>query len=249
MTSRSALPISCRRLAWDSDQFGIEVARIEPAQMNPDALRTSLEACERAGMELAYWTVDPRDDALNAAALMLGGLLVDQRCVYERLVTPGEGVLRPGQTAEARLLSARSRELLAQLALQSGEQSRFKVDSNMPDGAWEGLYRAWMNRSLTHEIAEAVLIETDGDDPIGMITLARSETSGVIGLFGVDGSQRGRGVGTALLSRALDWFQRAGCERVEVATQGDNSGARRVYERAGFHLASRSNVFHFWMNK
>lgn len=238
-----------RRLAWDSEQFGIEIARLEPPRMSFGDLKSSLKACERVGVELAYWTVDPQDDTSNAAALAWGGRLVDQRCVYERLLSVDDRMHGVGQVAEARMLSARSRELLAQLALQSGERSRFKIDANMPGGAWEGLYRTWMTRSLAHEIADAVLIETEGDDPIGVITLARRESSGVIGLFSVDAAQRGRGVGTVLLSRALDWFQRAGCDRVEVATQGENVGARRVYERAGFRLATQANVFHFWMNR
>ena len=247
--SKSPLSRGCRRLPWDSDQFGIEVVRLERARMSLPELRKRLGGCQRAGAELVYWMTDPEDAPSNAAAEQVGGILVDRRCVYERLLTPDDCVPDAGQTAEASMLSCRGRESLAQLALQSGQRSRFRVDPGMPDGAWEGLYRAWMDRSLSHQIADAVLIECDADDPIGMITVSRNEKCGVIGLFGVDEAQRGRGVGAALLSRALCWFQRAGCERVEVATQGHNVGARRIYERAGFTLASQTNVFHFWMGK
>lgn len=45
---------------------------------------------------------------------------------------------------------------------------------------------------------------------------------------------RGRGIGTALLRAAEDAVRRRGGELLEVNVDGDDTGARRFYERHGY---------------
>lgn len=55
--------------------------------------------------------------------------------------------------------------------------------------------------------------------------------------FLVEKEARGRGVGRALLDRALRFSREAGYQGVELTTVSDLVDARRAYERAGFRLA------------
>lgn len=241
MTS-DVLPPPFELLEWDSNHFGISIARLSA---DPDCLPASLAAATCAGIRLAYWSCAPEERSPNEAAIRLGGVRVDSRCTYERQPPRPEG-------DQAELESERprpeDRDALVALALQSGEMSRFKLDSLIPSGAWRRLYETWIIRSLNHEIANAVLIERSESRPIAMITLACDGANGEIGLFAVDAGQRGKGVGLRLIERALAWLGNAGCERVRVSTQGANTGARRVYERAGFVLTEQTNVYHFWID-
>jgi dTDP-4-amino-4,6-dideoxy-D-galactose acyltransferase len=67
-----------------------------------------------------------------------------------------------------------------------------------------------------------------------------------IGLVGVAADQQGKGVGRSLVFGALAWFHKAGSKEVEVATQGRNLEAQRLYQRCGF-LTSRVSVwYHKW---
>jgi ribosomal-protein-alanine N-acetyltransferase len=48
---------------------------------------------------------------------------------------------------------------------------------------------------------------------------------------------RGRGIGTALLRRLLDDARTLGARRATLEVRASNDGARRLYERLGFHVA------------
>jgi GNAT superfamily N-acetyltransferase len=57
---------------------------------------------------------------------------------------------------------------------------------------------------------------------------------GAIQNLGVVPEYRGRGLGTALLIRALQGFQKAGLGRVFLEVTAENEGAVRLYRRLGF---------------
>jgi ribosomal protein S18 acetylase RimI-like enzyme len=47
-------------------------------------------------------------------------------------------------------------------------------------------------------------------------------------------SRRGEGIGEQLLREAIRGAQAAGCTRITLLTDADNTSAQRFYERAGF---------------
>jgi ribosomal protein S18 acetylase RimI-like enzyme len=66
------------------------------------------------------------------------------------------------------------------------------------------------------------------------LSSAGAVRSGVIDELFVDGAQRGRGAGHALLAACLNWLNAQGVERVTVGAYAWNAEALRFYERAGF---------------
>lgn len=61
------------------------------------------------------------------------------------------------------------------------------------------------------------------------------------GEFGMSTAKqwRGRGVGTRLLERLLEWAREQHIERVELRVFSNNTGAIRLYERFGFVVEGR----------
>ena len=53
----------------------------------------------------------------------------------------------------------------------------------------------------------------------------------------------GRGVGTMLLARAETWAAEAGCAAMYVRSGEERAAAHRFYERAGYRLRKRQQVF------
>jgi [ribosomal protein S18]-alanine N-acetyltransferase len=49
---------------------------------------------------------------------------------------------------------------------------------------------------------------------------------------------RGRGIGTQLMRRVFDEARRMGARRATLEVRASNEGARRLYERLGFYVAS-----------
>jgi dTDP-4-amino-4,6-dideoxy-D-galactose acyltransferase len=237
--------ISAELLAWDSQFFGFPVARIESRPADDDALGQTISALRSNGARLAYWQADPEDAESNGAAGRHGGLLVNRRAEFSRAVTAeaGDG----GSEIMAATAGQDDHARLHDLALQSGEQSRFRLDPAIPEERWASLYRSWMDESLAGNQADAVLVRRREGRIAGMITVSAGASAGEIGLFAVAAEARGQGVGSALLADAMRWFAANGCADVRVATQGENQAARAAYERAGFRLQRLVNVFHFWI--
>jgi len=86
------------------------------------------------------------------------------------------------------------------------------------------------------------LAATVGEDgrplePCGTVQGIRDRFGlGAIQNLGVTPPHRRRGLGTALLVRALAGFWRAGVRRIYLEVTADNEGAVRLYRRYGFHV-------------
>lgn len=70
------------------------------------------------------------------------------------------------------------------------------------------------------------------------VKVVPGEDSGEIYVLGVDPDAQGRGLGSALTTRALDEMSRRGLRRATLYVEGDNVAARRTYERQGFRRAA-----------
>ncbi|MET1414420.1 GNAT family N-acetyltransferase [Roseibium sp. HPY-6] len=76
-----------------------------------------------------------------------------------------------------------------------------------------------------------------GDKDVGSVTgAARRDRDGVAGLFGmwVAPEARGRGAGSLLVQRVIDWASAAGFEQVFLDVADSNHAAIKLYEKAGF---------------
>ena len=99
---------------------------------------------------------------------------------------------------------------------------------------------------------ELMLIAVEGVEPSGEIigtcfnvpTPADRPGSAWIFALGVRPERRQRGLGLALLQHSLSELFRKGFTRVSLAVDAGNlTGATRLYEKAGFHLKRRFDVF------
>ena len=68
-------------------------------------------------------------------------------------------------------------------------------------------------------------------------------------LLAVAQDHRRSGLAAELLGRALGWFREQGAGSVSVVTQGRNTGAVRLYERAGFVTYSIELWYHRWFDR
>ena len=230
-------------LPWDSELFGFPVARLRPEALAPSTIGPAVEALRGAGVRLAYATSPWGDATAEAAMAACGATRVDRKVTY-RAALPA---LVPWPDGAERWTSPEASPELEDLALQSGHLSRFKVDPAVPRRVFEALYLAWIRRSVRGEIADAVLVTSDGDRLTGMVTLARKGDVGTIGLIAVGDGQRGRGLGRMLMHASEAWCRREGLSTLEVVTQGDNRAACGLYEARGGVRVGDVSVHHLWL--
>jgi putative acetyltransferase len=97
-------------------------------------------------------------------------------------------------------------------------------------------YRKRLTNSWTPD--EASIVAVTPDEVIGSLGISREEhpvTRHVasIGMM-VHPNWRGRGVGSALMAKALEWARQMGVEKVALSVYPDNDAARALYRKFGF---------------
>jgi dTDP-4-amino-4,6-dideoxy-D-galactose acyltransferase len=230
-------------LDWDSDLFGFPVARLRSHVLIPQTYGNALKTLKDAGIRLAY-AVTPWDDREARAVIeQAGGSMVDRRVRYRKGVSgtvafPSLVVVWPGQNCTPELES---------LALESGNQSRFRMDPKIPPDVFPKLYLTWIRRSVLGEIADTVLVSMRAGRVTGMVSLNLNGTRAEVGLMAVDQAHRGAGIGLRLMEAAEAWAHAHGAETLDVVTQGANTGACTLYKASGCLVAEEEAVYHVWL--
>lgn len=113
-------------------------------------------------------------------------------------------------------------------------------------GSWSETFERFQRARIDGEGARfdptLWFVAVDGDEIVGAACCSastpRAEDTGEVNLLGVRRPWRRRGVGIALLRTAFGEMRRRGIARCELGVDAENpTGATRVYERAGMHVA------------
>lgn len=230
----------CRFLEWDSQHFGLRIARAEDARLTPQRIDAIKSWCRRESIDCVYLLTDDRDGARTAVD---GGFrLVDVRLTLER----GAGPVMEGAAGPVRRFEAGDLPSLCRIARASHRVTRFYLDGRFPPSKCDDLYETWIRKSCAGE-AQAVFVAAPDRTAVGYLTChLEASGDGKIGLAAVADEARGKGLGRALVLESLRWF---GSRRVSVVTQGGNEGARRLYESCGFLVTTEQLWYHGWFRE
>jgi dTDP-4-amino-4,6-dideoxy-D-galactose acyltransferase len=233
-------------LDWDSSFFGVNVARLVNFSSPADVRSSEFCAAREQGIKLLYVSaVEPLSSDFTQ---LYGGELVDIKTTYQinfaklDLHAASLGLAEPCSDLNTLPLSE-----LEDLAVQSGEYSRFAIDHRIPRERFEALYKIWIRRSLNKEIAFEVLTISDADRVAGLITLGEKNGKADIGLLAVGASFRGKGYGQSLIHEAHKRFVIKGYKYGQVVTQGNNLAACNLYKKCGYEVGAREYFYHFWL--
>ncbi len=237
----------CRFLSWDSDFFGVRIGRITSSRLEPDAVETIRQWAQAEQIDCLYFLADSDHQQSTQLAEAAGMALQDIRLTFgQKLVTPPPAPdttglhFRTSQPDDLKALRAVARDAYV--------QSRFFVDPCFPADRCADLYGLWLEKSLSGDLASVVTIAELEGQPVAYITCKVDEAgTGTIGLVGVAEAARGQQLGQKLMHYTLGWFYDQGAQQVEVATQGRNISAQRLYQRSGFLTQSVQLWYHWWL--
>jgi len=148
------------------------------------------------------------------------------------------------------------------MRVRNVEESDIQQIKNIASTAFK-LHRYWTDNSLDRKsvedyyIAEIdnfkkelsenkdrfnIYVAEDGGQVLGYIVLridellssAFKQRWGIIASFALRSDSRGKGIGSILLAKALEWFCEKGAERIDVSTDAENIAAIQCYEKYGF---------------
>ena len=108
-----------------------------------------------------------------------------------------------------------------------------------------------LSKILNNEDIGVILVVRDSDKVIGMVNILYTISTALGGRVGnledfvVLPEYRNSGIGSKLLSYALNYAKKRGCQRITLLTDDDNQDAHRFYLKHGF---SRSSMVPFRRN-
>jgi len=235
----------CQRMAWDSDYFGVEVARVVGDTLTPDRVPLIDDWCRRQRVAWLNFLARSDDAQTTRCAESAGFHQTDLRVTFETRSLAGQGRATPhvdvGPVRETEI------DALADIARTSYRDSRFYYDPRVPRDRADELFAIWTAKDC-RGAAATVLVARQPGRPIGYATCPIDPATGwgSIGLLGVAEDARGRGVGAALVDSALAWAAERQLPGLTVVTQGRNVTAQRLYQRAGFVTRSLQLYYHKW---
>jgi dTDP-4-amino-4,6-dideoxy-D-galactose acyltransferase len=240
----------CEILEWDTAFFGFRVARVRGDVLTQERVRQIDAWCQQTGVCCLYFL--SRADDINTTRLAEdnGFRFVDIRMTLGYGISDAiRGVKSQTASCAAAVRHARPEDIcsLQSIARESYHDTRFYFDANFAKHLCESLYETWIKLSCEGYADEVLVAELDGV-PIGYISCHLDEESrtGRIGLVGVSGQARGRGVGQMLVFSASEWFSAQGAQEVLVVTQGRNCAAQRLYQRCNFLIQTVQLWYHKW---
>lgn len=234
-------PEEIKLLTWDTDFFQKKIGRID---CNYDTdLSSLLQQARNEGYELIYVFCNGSLFLPPDVLEKYNGSLVDRKVIYENNKLISKELSFPVEEYS----STEASEELEQLAYVSGLYSRFRTDTWFHPDDFYRMYRTWIAKSVSHEIADKVYVVRESNQFCGMATLKIEKNKGVIGLIAVSPFSQGKGYGQILNDTCSNELLKRNINILEVATQMDNSSACRFYEKCGFSVKSVTNIYHFWL--
>lgn len=237
----------CQYLDWDSDFFGVPIARLVTSRLNEESLALALAWCEAERIACLYFLSRADDDHSVRLVEANRFHLVDIRITLERSLSEQEPILE--ERADYESIRPATEDDMAALRVIAGvshTDSRFYYDGNFPQSRCSALYETWIEKSFAGYADKVLVTELNGQ-AVGYISCHLPEAGvGQIGLVGVSAEAQGCGMGQQLIRAALYWFRTQGVKQITVVTQGRNGPAQRLYQRHGFRTQSVQLWYHRW---
>jgi hypothetical protein len=236
------MPELIEPLAWDSEFFGVPIARTDLGGATDDVLRAIDAEARSEGIVCLYGSLDPTDEAAAHLVQAFGHRLVEVALTFDRPAMPFTP--KPSPTKVRRGTPDDLPDLEPAIKTLA-PWSRFAADPRFGSDAARRMHEAWMERAARDTDDERALYVAYDDDGItGMATFVRTpvprvDTKGVTKL--------GTGAADALMVALFDWAGGGPTQAGPCAAR--NIAPLRYLERCGFRVCRTRYLFHRWLDE
>ncbi len=237
------ISINEKYLEWDSNFFNLKICRVNNNYSEFDWNLVSKELKEKL-YDLAYvfseYPISNKAEIIYCKSFDL----VDVKIVYEITITnemPVDIMCVEFNSSVHNIYE------VYDLAIQSGEYSRFRIDKGFDENKFYQLYKEWVDKSIDLSIADGLIIAQIEGQIVGFVTYKAENERIVIGLIAVSGAFRGRKIGTYLVNEVINRALALKINKLQVATQLDNLLACKFYEKLNMKINSKTNIYHLWL--
>lgn len=220
-------------LEWDSEFFGLDIAR---ADLAAEPLDAALADARAAGIELLYVFAPGDRLPLVREAVLRGARPLELRSELDLALDAP-----PSLPAGVRLAAPADEPALFELADAFSASSRFRLDDRFPQERIAEMYRRWVRRCLDEG---AVVVPSTEPAGFGGVRVADGVASYDL-LYVAPGS---RGGGTAR-ELVLGGLAAVGATAARTTMQLSNLPVQRLFQRVGFRVAEVQVVLHLWLDE
>lgn len=236
-----------KRLDWDSSFFNLKIGRIDKLEINEEEFFQNLEDFTNSDFDLIYVFdgIDSVQPTLDGGSKYLMKE-VDTKIVYQKDL---QSLSVSSDLKDIKILSDVSQEdyeSLKHLALESGHMSRYKTDKLFKEGEFERFYETWVDNSINKTIADDIFVYCSDNSIEGFVSIKYSGAICTIGLIAVSPKLRGQKIGEKLMEMCFRSGKEKGCSTLYVATQLQNEGACKFYEKFDMKISEQKRIYHLW---
>lgn len=220
------------KLKWDSELFGRKIGRLTVVPSEE-----KLKGIVNQAVKEGYRYITCRVVLKRVPDIQLlesqGFYLTDIGVVWEKEIDLH--ISNPkSQISNSLVREATIKDIPTLKSMVKGlfNDSRFFNDPFFTKKEADKVYQAWIENSLNDKTVKTFLIKD-----CGFITCKKmSKNKGDISLVGVVSKVQGKGIGSSLILRALDWFNENRMKTVTVRTQLNNVNAMNCYNKMAFKV-------------
>jgi dTDP-4-amino-4,6-dideoxy-D-galactose acyltransferase len=237
-------------LSWDTDFFGFPVAFLSSLKLNTAIVRFVFDFCSRNQVKLLEYQCDCHDRESVLLAERHGFNFADIRLTFERFIR-GE-ITTPPLPSEFHFDMAHEGDIDRLVDIADGLylDSRYYFDTNFPRDKVRKFYSDWVRKAVLGTFDDCAMILRHGQNPVGFCTVKYEPNfTARIRLVGIDPRYRAKGLAKTHLMYCLKELISQGIHYVQVATQGRNYSAQRLYQKAGFVTKKTELWYHKWFQE
>lgn len=247
------------KLNWDSELFGFQVGKY--CLSNVYNMDTILLNAQREGYRLVYLFSEfpiisnSKVNLVDTKVTFIKPLKKDEQIDFKSNIiecslntkTASSDIDSYFYTVEYNSQQHDYGQLL-NLAYNSGEYSRFKLDTQFKQGAFEKLYKKWIDNSISREIASYTRVFIHDDQIVGFITLNTNDPRlARIGLIAVHPNFRGQKIASKMLQDCELLCNLNKPDFLSVVSQKNNVAASKLYTNTGFLIQNEIYTYHVWL--
>lgn len=232
-------------LKWDSGFFGFPVAYLSCMHLTENIFKAITPFLESEKIKLLEYLCNCHDRSSVEVAEKNGFNFTDIRVVLTRSLNSLESAKESNY--QFGLAKVKHIDCLRQIARGIYKNSRYYFDGHFSESKIDEFYQDWVEKAVRGTFDDVCICLFDKEQPISFCTLNFvTETKAKIGLFGVEESYHGKGVGAELMERVLLFSKEKGINKMEVVTQGRNYPAQKLYQKSGFTTKYMQQWYHKW---
>ena len=202
-----------------------------------------MKKLKQKGYTLVYFFSRQEIETSTPTIVDFNGILVDKKLTYKKDL---KTCIEKNCEGISKYDSKHIDDNLLELAIQSGEFSRFKIDKRIEFNKFKELYKIWITNSIQKKNAKEVFIFKE-NEILGFVAVGEKNNRADIGLIAVNQFGRGRGIGSKLMSSAENWAIDQNYKEIQVVTQDDNKSACQFYEKHSYKKSKVEFIYHFWL--